>query len=162
MHTSMKKTVIALIAAPLLLAGCKSETVVPQPERPDPTLTAIKQAVEQIERQHSILTSVERADNPVAPLPARPTHSPELLEPLHLRNWHGPITEVLAIISGLLPQYTFYVDGHLPAIDPMVNLDSDGRPIFDALASLSDQGGSRYLIRVNTDEKTVALIHRED
>lgn len=149
-----------LLATGALLAGCQ-KTVQPQ-QQPiaDPVIVGLKQAVDRIQAEHSVLASVERGLRPVKPLPPKPDHVKEFSQRITLRNWNGPADEALKIIAGLVG-YSFDETGFRSPIKPVIILDADNEEFYEVVSKIHDQSGRRFNIRIDVAGKRLTMIHLE-
>jgi len=149
---------VSLAGGPLLISGCATKDVAPT--GPDPAVIAMQQAMERIEEQHSSLMAIERGRSAIPTGAERPPNRPELGIPIHLRHWNGPAHEALKAVAEDIG-YTFKTSGERPAIEPMASLDADGEEAFVVLQNLSDQGGTRYRVRLDLPARTVVMVYRD-
>jgi hypothetical protein len=149
-----------MLVAGLLLPGCQKAVQPAQPIVSDPVVVALQQAVERIQKDHSVLASVERGLRPAQPLPPKPTHVSEFSERITLRNWNGPADEALRIIAGLIG-YSYDESGRRPAIKPVIIFDADNAEFYDVISRIHDQSGSRFQIRIDVTGKRLTMVHRE-
>jgi hypothetical protein len=149
-----------LLATGALLAGCQKTVQPQQTPVADPVVVALKQAVERIQTEHSVLASVERGLRPTQPLPAKPDHVKEFSQRITLRNWNGPADEALKIIAGLVG-YSFDESGLRSPIKPVIMFDADNDEFYEVVSKIHDQSGSRFNIRIDVAGKRLTMVHLE-
>lgn len=154
--TKKLKTLLILSAMLAAGSGCTKQAIVPQ--HSDPVVEAIRQAVDKIQADHSMLAAVERGQKPLKLHDAKPSDVPELSHIINIRNWNGPVDELLSTMA-VLVGYSFEHSGLKPAIQPVVILDADNIEFYDALTAISDQSSDRFDIRFNVPEKKLIVVY---
>ena len=159
LRRSLMQTALAASVL-LVVSGCTQKNVMPQTPQTDPAIDAIRQAVQKIQEDHSVLARVERGQRTVRPVPPKPVGVPVMSERITLRHWNGPADEAIRVIAGLVG-YTYDESGLRPPIRPTLILDVENKEFYDVLNVINDQSGNRFRLRVDVGGKKLTMVYQE-
>ncbi|MDR3424647.1 MAG: DotD/TraH family lipoprotein [Alphaproteobacteria bacterium] len=166
----IRKRLIAVIGAALLLAGCSdfqtqwdqtfaSSAPEPKAVATDPDIVSVKlaQAADKASKALGEIANIEQQKNPAVP-PVQDDYAnapPNMMQPVSLR-WSGPIEQVtrtLAERAGV----RFRVKGRRPPVPLVVNVDAYQEPIIHVLRDIGLQAGTRADLSIDQNEGVVEV-----
>lgn len=151
----MKKTIIPVLAALTLLAGCVSDYMPPAPQPSDPAATKLAEAATSASHSLANLEGIRKAENPQyqKKLPNAGNFGMPQLASI---DWNGPIGPIVRKIAKGA-NYKLQVLGNPPSIPVIISINAKNQTLGHILQNIDYQAGKKAYIYVNSKSRTMQL-----
>lgn len=151
----MKKTIVPLLIAASMLAGCVSPYDPPAPQPSDPAAFKLAEAATSVTSSLTTLEGIRKAENPQyqKQLPSANSFGMYQLTSI---DWTGPIGPIVRKIAAAA-NYRLSVLGNPPAIPVIIAIHAKNLPLGQILRNIDYQAGRKAYIYVNARTRTIEL-----